>query len=132
MKRFWVAAALFVLALFFYTFTLQPSLAWGDGIRLQREAITAESFIFAEMVDVNFAPDPWPFARLGVAAWDHPLYVIIGHLLVQSLPMLDPLWLVNFVSALFGAGTIALFFYWIYRQLRSLVASLLAALALAV
>ena len=132
MKPSSVAVTLFLLALVLYTFTLQPSLTWGDGIRLQREAITAESFIFAEMVEVTFAPDPWPFARLGVAAWDHPLYVIIGHLLVQSLPMFDALWLVNFVSALFGAGAIALFFYWIYRHLGSMVAALFAALALAV
>ncbi len=132
MKSSRLAFVLFVLALLFYTITLQPSLAWGDGIRLQREAITAESFIFAEMVDVTFAPDPWPFARLGVAAWDHPLYVMLGHVLVQSLPSVEPLWLVNFVSAFSGAGTVALFFYWCVRRLESLPAALFAALALGV
>ncbi len=130
MKPARVAVTLFFIALLFYTITLQPSLAWGDGIRLQREAITAESFIFAEMVDVTFAPDPWPFARLGVAAWDHPLYVIIGHLLVQSLPMLHALWLVNFVSAFFAAATLALFFLWCQRHAGSWLAALFAALAL--
>lgn len=132
MKPSRLAIALFLSSLLFYTITLQPSLAWGDGIRLQREAITAESFIFAEMVDVTFAPDPWPFARLGVAAWDHPLYVIIGHLLVQSLPALDALWLVNVVSALFGAATVTLLFTWCYRRLNSLLAALFAACALGV
>lgn len=131
MKPARIAVALFVLALIFYTITLQPSLAWGDGIRLQREAITAESFIFAEMVDVTFAPDPLPFARLGVAAWDHPLYVITGHLLVQSLPMLDPLWVVNVVSALFAAATLSLFFLWCRRRLTTL-AALFATVALGV
>lgn len=122
---------LFLLSLAFYVITLQPSLAWGDGIRLQREAITAESFILAEMVDVTFAPDPWPFARLGVAAWDHPLYVIIGHLLVQSLPAADPLWLVNFLSALFAAGSVVLFFRWCLNHTNAFAGALFATLSLA-
>jgi hypothetical protein len=132
MKARRLTPLLFLSTLVFYVVTLQPSLAWGDGIRLQREAITAESFILAEMVDVSFAPDPWPFARLGVAAWDHPLYVIIGHLLTQSLPMVDPLWLVNALSALFGAGTVALFFHWCHRHSGSQTGALFAAAALAV
>ena len=123
---------LFFLLLLFYIATLQPSLAWGDGIRLQREVISAESFILAEMVDVSFAPDPLPFARLGVAAWDHPLYVILGHLFVQWTPGADPLWLVNFISALCGAATITLFYLWLRRHLKQQVSALLAALALAV
>jgi hypothetical protein len=129
--RLW-AFLLFLFVLAFYTLTLQPSLAWGDGIRLQREVITAESFLLAEIVDVTFAPDPLPFARLGVAAWDHPLYVMLGHLLVRTLPMVHAPWLVNFISALFGAGTIALFFLLCARHTRSTPAALLAALSLAV
>jgi hypothetical protein len=123
---------LFLLALGFYLFTLQPSLAWGDGIRLQREVITAESFLLAEMVDVTFAPDPLPFARLGVAAWDHPLYVMIGHTLVRLLPAVDALWLVNFVSALFGAGAITLLFLYVRAHLHVYWAALYAVAALAV
>jgi hypothetical protein len=122
----------FAMSLAFYLYTLQPSLSWGDGTRLQREAITGESFILAELVDVPFAPDPFPFARLGVAAWDHPLYVIIGHALVELLPGVSSLWLVNLISALFGAGAVALLFWLCYTHTRSLVASLYAALALAV
>lgn len=123
---------LFFLLLLFYTVTLQPSLAWGDGIRLQREVISAESFILAEMVDVAFAPDPFPFARLGVAAWDHPLYVMLGHLFVQWAVAADPLWLVNFVSAVGGAATITLFYLWLRRHLEQQMSALLAALALSV
>ncbi len=130
--RTWLWAILLFLALLaFYTVTLQPSLAWGDGIRLQREVITAESFILAEIVNVDFAPDPWPFARLGVAAWDHPLYVMLGHILVRSLPIAHAPWLVNFISAIFGAGAIVLFFMLCTRHTRSLSAALLASLALA-
>lgn len=127
-----VPLLLFFLLLAFYAFTLQPSLAWGDGIRLQREVISAESFILAEMVEAPFAPDPYPFARLGVAAWDHPLYVMIGHVLVRSLPSADPLWLVNFLSALFGAGATVLLYQWLAGRTGSLLAAAFAALALAV
>ena len=127
-----VPLLLFSLVLAFYTFTLQPSLAWGDGIRLQREVISAESFILAEMVEVPFAADPYPFARLGVAAWDHPLYVMIGHTLVRSLPGADPLWLVNFLSALFGAGATALLYQWLAGRAGSHMAATFAALSLAV
>jgi hypothetical protein len=137
--RTW-AVLLFLAVLAFYTITLQPSLAWGDGIRLQREVVTAESFILAEMVEptlsdaerVDFADDPLPFARLGVAAWDHPLYVMLGHSLLQALPGVYNLWLVNFLSALFGAGAISLLFLLCARHTKSNSASLLAALALAV
>ncbi len=123
--------ALFVGTLALYLFTLQPGLTWGDGIRLQREVITAESFILAEIVDVTFAPDPFPFARLGVAAWDHPLYVMLGYGLIRLLPGLDPLWVVNAISAVFGAGAIALLFWWLQAHVRR-EAALFGALALAV
>lgn len=127
-----VPFVLFFLLLAFYAFTLQPSLAWGDGIRLQREVISAESFILAEMVEAPFAPDPYPFARLGVAAWDHPLYVMVGHALVRSLPGANSLWLVNFLSALFGAGAAALLYQWLAGRIGSRRAAAFAALALAV
>jgi hypothetical protein len=130
-----LAFLLFFLSFGFYLYTLQPSLAWGDGIRLQREVITAESFILAELVDiddVDFAPDPYPFARLGVAAWDHPLYVMVGHRLVRALPSFDSLWLVNLLSAVFGAGAVTLLFLYGRRHLKRSWAALYAALALAV
>ena len=132
MKTKFIAFLLFLAVLGFYLLTMQPSLAWGDGMRLQREVITAESFILAEIVDVEFPPDPFPFARLGVAAWDHPLYVMVGHGLVKGLPQLHNLWLVNLISVVFGAGTIALLFLWLFVNTRSYLASIFAALALAV
>ena len=132
MKTKFIAFLLFLAVLGFYLLTMQPSLAWGDGMRLQREVITAESFILAEIVDVEFPPDPFPFARLGVAAWDHPLYVMLGHGLVKGLPQLHNLWLVNLISVVFGAGTIALLFLWLFVNTRSYLASIFAALALAV
>jgi hypothetical protein len=124
--------AMFAVALAFYCYTLQPSLSWGDGTRLQREVITSESFILTELVDVQFAPDPYPFARLGVAAWDHPLYVVIGHTLVRLLPHMNHLWLVNFVSAFFGAAALAAFFWLCYANTHSRIPSAYASLALGV
>ena len=99
----------FVFALVFYLYTLTPGLTWGDGARLQHEAITGESFILA--VDEDFQPDSLPFPKLGIAAWDHPLWVVLAHGLPRlgaaTFPASNPLWWVNLVSALFGAGTVA-------------------------
>ncbi len=128
----WAYAAAFVAALAFYVFTLQPSLAWGDGVRLQREAITGESYILAEMVQADFAPDPFPFARVGVAAWDHPLYIILTHLAVRALPAVPSLWLVNLASAVFAALTVLFVGLLIHDHTRSLPAGLLSAASLAV
>ena len=41
-----VTALLLIAVLGFYLYTMQPSLAWGDGAKLQLEAVTGESFIF--------------------------------------------------------------------------------------
>lgn len=124
--------AVFALALGFYLSTLQPSLAWGDGTRLQREAITGESFILAEMVQADFAPDPLPFARLGVAAWDHPLYVMLAHAAARLIPLGSALWRVNVVSAVCGAGAAALVAVLVFRHTGSAAASLAASGALVV
>ncbi|MCQ3938428.1 MAG: hypothetical protein DPW18_15470 [Chloroflexi bacterium] len=122
----------FFLTLFFYTYSLLPSLAWGDGVKLQSEVVSGESFVISEMPPEEFVPDPYPFSKVGVAAWDHPLYTVLGHLLIEAFPFADPLWLVNFVSALFGAASVALVFR-IARQITdSLPASLYAAFSLAV
>jgi hypothetical protein len=130
--RYRLAFIILLLVFAFYSFTLQPSLSWGDGTRLQREAITGESFILAEMVNVEFAPDPLPLAKVGVAAWDHPLYIALGHALVQLFPSIDSLWLVNIISALFGAASIALLYLLCYSNTRSMVAALIGAFSLAV
>jgi hypothetical protein len=113
-------------------YTLSPSLAWGDGVKLQGEVISGESIILSEMTSDQFSPDPFIFSKVGVTAWDHPLYIVIGHLLVKALPSIDSLWLVNLISAIFGAASIALIFHLCYRSTNSLIASGYAAFALAV
>ncbi len=126
------AAALFALTTGFYLFTLQPSLAWGDGTKLQLEAITGESFFLSALPGNPFAHDPYPFAKLGVAAWDHPLYVMLGHTVVRLVPGMHTPWLVNLLSAVFGAGALGVLFLISLEYTRSLPAALLAALAVGV
>ncbi len=126
------ALLVFVLTAIFYIYTLLPSLAWGDGAKLQSEAISGESFTLAEMNPDEFSSDPFIFSKVGVAAWDHPLYIILGHGLVQALPFVDSLWLVNLISALFGAASVVLVFLISYRFTMSLLASGYAGFSLAV
>jgi hypothetical protein len=122
----------FTLTTIFYLYTLSPSLAWGDGVKLQSDAILGESFILTEMTASQFTPDPYLFSKVGVAAWDHPLYVMLGHSLVKALPFVNSLWLVNFISAVFGIASIVLVFQLCYQYTESLFASGYAALSLAV
>lgn len=131
-KKVSIVFLLFLLTTVFYIHTLLPSTAWGDGIKLQSEAIAGESFVLAEMTPEEFSPDPFLFSRVGVAAWDHPLYIVLGHILVQALPFVDPFWLVNLISAIFGAASIALIFLLSYQFTGSFLASGYAALSLAV
>lgn len=126
------AALVFLLTTGFYVFTLSPSLAWGDGVKLQTEAITGESFVLAEMPAEEFSPDPYPFSKVGVAAWDHPLYIVLGYALVKTFPHINSLWLVNLISAVFGAASAALTFIIAHRLTSSTAASCYAAFALAV
>lgn len=127
-----IAALVFLLTTSFYVFTLSPSLAWGDGVKLQTEAITGESFVLAEMPAQNFSSDPYPFSKVGVAAWDHPLYIVLGYFLVNTFPFVNSLWLVNLVSALFGAASVTCVFLIAHRLTNSMAASSYAAFALAV
>lgn len=50
--------------------------------------------------------DGLPFDRLGAAAWDHPLYVMIAQVFT-ALPFAEPLYAVNLMSAFFGVLSIA-------------------------
>jgi len=126
------AFLVFLLTTVFYMYTLLPSLAWGDGAKLQSEAVSGESFVLAEMEPDEFSPDPFIFSKVGVAAWDHPLYIVLGHLLVKAFPFIDSLWLVNLISAIFGAASVALLFLLLYRTTGSHLASIYASLTLAV
>jgi len=123
---------IFVSTIIFYIYTLSPSLAWGDGTRLQSEAVSGESIILSEMTPDEFSPDPFIFSKVSVTAWDHPLYIVLGHSLVRAFPFIDSLWLINLISALFGAASVVLIFQLCYRYTDSLLASSYAALALAV
>jgi transmembrane protein TMEM260 (protein O-mannosyltransferase) len=126
------ALLIFLLAISFYVFTLSPSIAWGDGIRLQSEAISGESFILSEMPADQFQPDPFPYSKVGITAWDHPLYIVLGHALTEAFPSIDSIWLVNLISAVCGAAAVTLVFSLSYQFTSSRVASAYAALALAV
>ncbi|HSG42931.1 MAG TPA: DUF2723 domain-containing protein [Anaerolineales bacterium] len=132
MKIKLLALFIFVSTSIFYIYTLSPSLAWGDGTRLQGEAISGESLILSEMTPDEFSPDPFIFSKVGVTAWDHPLYIVIGHLLVKAFPFMDSLWLVNLISAIFGTASIVLVFQICNRYTNSLPTSSFAALGLAV
>lgn len=125
------AFLVFVLTAIFYTYTLLPSLAWGDGIKLQSEAISGESFVLAEMPANEFTPDAFIFSKVGVAAWDHPLYIVIGHLFIKAFHAFDSLWLINFMSAIFGAASVALIFLLSHRFTESLLAACYASFSLA-
>ena len=125
------AFLVFILTTIFYVHTLLPSLAWGDGTKLQSEAISGESFVLAEMNPSEFSPDPYIFAKVGVAAWDHPLYIMMGYMLVKSFPFVDSLWLVNFISAIFGAASVALVFLLSWRFTESILASCYSSFSLA-
>lgn len=126
------AVLVFLLTTSFYVFTLSPSLAWGDGVKLQTEAITGESFVLAEMPAENFSSDPYLFSKVGVAAWDHPLYIVLGYALVKAFSFVNALWLVNLISAIFGAASVTLVFIVAHRLTDSMAASGYAAFALAV
>jgi len=71
------------------------------------------------------------FARLGVAAWDHPLYVMLGQLF-KNLPIEGLAWRINFISALFASLTIALSYLTSLRIGASVTGAALAAIGLAV
>lgn len=101
-------------------------------MKLQGEVVSGESIILSEMTSDQFSPDPFIFSKVGVTAWDHPLYIIIGHTFVKALPLVNSLWLVNLISAIFGAASIALIFHLCYRSTNSLIASGYVAFALAV
>ena len=101
----------------FYVYTLAPGLVWADGGRLQADAVTGAS-LYWHFDELSGIPtDGWPFDRLGVAAWDHPVWVMLGHALV-SLPFGAPAWWLNLLSALPAAGTVALV-YLIIRRLTA-------------
>lgn len=98
---------LFAAVLGFYLYSLAPSLNWADGGRMQLDVMLAgSSYAFLEEVEA-IADDGLPFSRLGVAAWDHPVYVMLAQLFLW-LPVGEPLYRVNLMSAVIGALAIVI------------------------
>ena len=108
-RRRFLTLCLFLSALLFYTFTLAPTVTWADGARLQTEAITGSSSYLLFEETSQAATDGLPLDRLGVAAWDHPLYIMLGQLF-RALPWGEAPYRINLMSALAAAATIALVF----------------------
>lgn len=91
-----------ILAFGFYLYTLAPSLNWADGARMQMDVMLRGSS-YAYMDEVAGVPtDGLPFDRLGVAAWDHPAYVMLAQIFL-FLPAKDPAYLINMMSAVMAA-----------------------------
>jgi hypothetical protein len=115
----------------FYIYTLAPSLNWADGARMQLDVMFEGSTYWSFDEARQVSTDGLPFDKLGVAAWDHPLYVMIAQLF-RRLPVSDPLYRINLMSAFFGVLAIAI----LYKLGRVLtgdpIAAALGALALAV
>lgn len=120
-----------VAVLGFYLITLAPSLVWADGGRLQTDAITGSSLYWRFDEVAAVATDGWPFDHLGVAAWDHPLWVVLGHGLT-SLGLGDPARTLNLLSAAPAAFAAAMVFAIIVRLGGSRWGAAAGSLALAV
>ena len=124
------ALLLFGVAIF-YIYTLAPSLNWADGARMQLDVMFEGSTYWSFDEARQVSTDGLPFDKLGVAAWDHPLYIMIAQLF-RKLPVSDPLYRINLMSAFFGVLAVTT----VYKLGRVLtgdpIASSLGALALAV
>ena len=102
----YIPFGLFWVTLGFYLYTLAPSLNWADGARMQLDVMFGGSTYYSFEEASQVKTDGLPFDRLGVAAWDHPLYVMLGQL-VRLLPWDEPTYGLNLMSALFGALVVA-------------------------
>jgi hypothetical protein len=122
---------LFLLTLAGYGYTLTPSIAWADGARLQMDVMLRGSTYWFFDEARQLPTDGWPFDRLGVAAWDHPLYVMLGQLM-RLLPWGEPAWRITLLSALAGSLAVTLLALVALRLTGDLRAATLGALALAV
>lgn len=125
------SAALGASVAVFYWWTAAPSLVWADGARLQTEAITGRSIYLSFPEFDHRAADGWPLDRLGVAAWDHPLWVAIGHAITR-LPVGDDLHLLNLLSAAAAVAGVVVFFQVMELVVGSRPAALAGAGCLAV
>jgi hypothetical protein len=92
-----------------YLVTLAPSLNWADGARMQLEVMFGGSTYWSFDEAKQVQTDGLPFDRLGAAAWDHPLYVMLAQGFI-ALPFEEPLYAINLMSAFFGVLAIAVVF----------------------
>jgi hypothetical protein len=96
-----------LLALAFYLYTMAPSVNWADGARMQLDVMLGGSS-YTYLEEVAAAPtDGLPFDRLGVAAWDHPLYVMLGQVFLL-LPGAEPSFRINLMSGVIAALVVGL------------------------
>lgn len=122
---------LFLMVLGFYLYTLAPSVNWADSARLQMEVMLGGSTYWFLNEASQVPMDGLPFDRLGVAAWDHPLYVMLGQVFL-ALPWGEPPFRINLMSAVTAALAIALVYRVGLFLVRDRWAAALGALALAV
>jgi hypothetical protein len=74
------------LSLSFYSFRIAPSIYWSDVAEFQRVVFTLD------------IPHPTGY----------PLYILLGHIWITLFPFGDVAWKMNFLSAVFAAGTVGL------------------------
>jgi hypothetical protein len=105
----WIALGLFAATLILYLWTLAPGLVRGDGGELQ-----------------------YILAIRGVAhPTGYPLYTLLGWLWTKLVPFGSIAWRINLLSAMCGAGAVALVYGIVYRLIRRIVPALAGALFLA-
>lgn len=125
------AWALSIIVFVFYLYTLAPSIVWADGARVQMDVMLKGSS-YAYMEEVSSVPtDGWPFDRLGVAAWDHPLYVMLAQVFLL-LPGKEPSYLINLMSAVMGALAVGVTYQLAVSLVHDPWAAAVGSLALAV
>ncbi len=130
-KRGLIGLILFGFVLLFYLATLAPSLNWADGARIQLDIMLGGSTYWYFEGATHIPTDGLPFDRLGAAAWDHPLYVMIGRLFV-TLPWGEPEYRINLMSAIAGAVAIFLLYRFGLFLTDSVWGAMAGALALTV
>jgi transmembrane protein TMEM260 (protein O-mannosyltransferase) len=109
MRRYLPLFLLIVGVTGFYLTTLAPSLNWADGARMQLDAMFGGSTYWSFDEARQVQTDGLPFDRLGAAAWDHPLYIIIAQAFI-ALPFAEPLYAINLMSAFFGVLALVVVF----------------------
>ena len=105
----WIGLGLLAGTLILYLWTLAPGLVRGDGAELQ-----------------------YTLATRGVAhPTGYPLYTLLGWLWTKLIPFGSVAWRINLLSAVCGAGAVALVYGIVYRLTRRIVPALAGGLFLA-